>query len=73
MTKKEFSKMSFVPRGDLLRHGDTRGQEELPRDPEERLVLHYGAGGGKVQGKFPVRFSYAKDSSQVTGGLASVK
>ena len=30
-------------------------------------------GGSKVQGKFPVRFSYAKEDSQGTGGLALVK
>ena len=36
-------------------------------DHEERLVLYCGVGGGKVPGKFPERFSYAKDS-QVTGG-----
>ena len=55
-------------------HGDrTRGQEELPRDHEERLVINYGAGGGQVQGKFPVRFSYATDDSQDTGGLSIVK
>ena len=28
----------------------------------KRLVLYYGVGGSKVQGKFPERFSYAKDS-----------
>ena len=41
-------------------------------DDEERLIIYYGVGGGKVQGKFPGRFSYAKDS-QDTGGLATVK
>ena len=41
----------------------TRGQEELPRDLEERLVIYNGVGGGKVQGKFLVRFSYAKEDS----------
>ena len=58
----------------LLKHGDRiRGQEELPRDREERLVIYYGIGGGKVQGKFPVRFSCAKEDLQDTGGLAIVK
>ena len=31
------------------------------------------SGGGRVQGKFPVRFSYAKEDSRDTGGLAIVK
>ena len=53
--------------GILLKQGDrTHGQEELPPDQEERWE-------GKVQGKFPVRFSYAKEDSQDTGGLAIVK
>ena len=57
-----------------MEHGDrTRGQEELPWDHEERLVIYYGVGGGKVQGKFPVRFSYAKEDSWDTGGQAIVK
>ena len=57
-----------------MKHGDrTHGQEELPRDHEERLVIYYGVGGGKVQGKFPVRFSYATEDSQDSGGLAIVK
>ena len=42
------------------------GHEEMP-------VKYYGVGGGKVQGKFPVRFSYAKEGSQDIGGLAIVK
>ena len=58
----------------LLKHGDRiRGQEELPRDREERLVIYYEVAGGKVQWKFPVRFSYAKEDSQIAGGLAIVK
>ena len=48
--------------GDFI---EARGQEELPRDHEERLVIYYGVGGGKVQGKFPVRLPYAKEDSQV--------
>ena len=47
----------------------TSGQEELPRGHEERLVTYYRVGGDKVLGKFPVRFSYAKEDSQDTGGL----
>ena len=58
----------------LLKHGDrTCGQEELPWDHEERLVIYCGVGVAKVQGKFPVRFSYAKEDPQDTGGLAIVK
>ena len=48
----------------LLKHRDrTCGLEELPRDQQERLIIYYRVGGGKVQGKFPVRFSYAKEDS----------
>ena len=58
----------------LLKHRDkTHGQEELPWDLEERLIIYLGVGGGKVKGKFPKRFSYAKEDSQDTGGLAIVK
>ena len=58
----------------LLRHGDrTHGDKELPWNPVERLVIYLGVGGGKVQGKFLVRFSYAKEDSQDSGGLAIVK
>ena len=57
-----------------MKHRDrTRGQEELPWDHEERLAIYYGVGGGKVQGKFLVRFSYAKEDSPDFGGLAVVK
>ena len=58
----------------LGRHGAmTHGQEELPRDHEERRVLYHGLGGGRVRGKFPVRFSHAREDSQDTGDLAIVK
>ena len=58
----------------LGRHGaTTRGQEELPRDHEERQILYHRLGGGKVRGKFPVRFSHAREDPQDTGGLAIVK
>ena len=57
-----------------MNQGDrTCGHEELPWDHEERLVIYYGVVGGKVQAKFPVRFSYAKEDSQDTGSLAIVK
>ena len=49
------------------------GKKELPQDPEETLVTFLGAGGGKVKGKLPTRFSYAKEDSQIAGGLAIVK
>ena len=49
----------------------TLGQGELPGDLQERLVIYYGV-GGKVQGKFLVRFSYAKEDPQDPGGLAIV-
>ena len=49
----------------LLKHRDrTRGQEELPQDREDRLIIYYGVGEGKIQGKFPVRLSYAKEDSR---------
>ena len=59
----------------ISKHGDrTSGQKELPWNHEERLVTYYGDGGrGKVQGKFPMRFPYAKGNSQDTGGLAIVR
>ena len=58
----------------LLKQRDrTCEQQELTQDYEERLVLYFGVGGGKVQGKFPVRFSYAKEDLQDSGGLAIVK
>ena len=58
----------------LLKPRDrTRGQEELPWDHEETLVLCYGVGGDKVKGKFPVRFSCAIEKSQDSGGLPTVK
>ena len=70
---QEFLKTSLTQKGDVVKaQGGTCGQEELPGDHEERLVIYNGVGGGKVQGKFPVRFSYAKDS-QDSGGLAIVK
>lgn len=57
----------------LLKHRDrTCRQKELPEDPEERLVIYCGGEGGKVQGKFPVIFSYAEDL-QDPGGLAVVR
>ena len=55
----------------LLKHRD--GPMGMPQDHEETLVIYYGAGEGRVQGKFPVRFSYAKEDSQDTGGLAIVR
>ena len=74
MTKKEFLKISLVQKLILLKHRDrTLGQKELLWDHKERLVIYYGIGGGQVQGKFPVRFPYAKEDSQDTGGLAIVK
>ena len=74
MARKEFFKTSLMQKGDFIKAwGQDRGQEELPGHHEERLVIYYGVGGGKVQGKFLVIFSYAKEDSQGTGGLAVVK
>ena len=57
----------------LLKHGDrTHRLEELSWDSVERLVIYLGGGGGKVKEKFLERFSYAKEDSQDTGGLAIV-
>ena len=48
----------------LLKHRDkTCGEKKLPWHPEERLVIYLGVGRGKVKGKFPMRFSYAKEDS----------
>ena len=41
------------------------GRKSCPRDHEERLVTYYGVGGGKVQGKFPVRFSCDKKNHRL--------
>ena len=49
------------------------GQEEIPWDCKERLIMYLGVGGGEVKGKFPNGFLYAKEDSQATGGLAIVK
>ena len=74
MIKKEFLKTSLVQKGDFIKaRGRTHGQKELPQDPEERLVIYYGVGEGKVQEKFPKGFSYAKEDSQDSGDLAIVK
>ena len=72
--KKEFLKTSLVQKGDFIEARDrAHRQKELPQDLEERLDIYYGVGGAKVQGKFSVRFSYAKEDSQDTGSLAIVK
>ena len=57
----------------LLNHGDrTRGQKELHWGCEVWLIIYHGLEGGKVKGKFPKRFSNAKDS-QTIGGLTIVR
>ena len=57
MAKKEFLKTPLVHNSGFIK---ARG-----RDPEERLVRYYGAGGGKVQRKFPGGFSYAKEDFRI--------
>ena len=73
MAKKEFLKTSLVQKGDFIKawRQDPWAGRAVP-DPVERRVIHLGVGGGQVQGKFPVRFSYANDS-QDPGGLAMVQ
>ena len=67
-------KMPLVQKGDFIKvRGQDPWPEELPRDHEERLVIYCGVGGGKVQGKFPVRFSYAKEDFSHSGSLAIVR
>ena len=62
---------SLVQRVVLLKHGDrAQGQEELPWDCEERLIIL--GEGGKGKGMFPKGLSHAKHS-QDTGGLDIVK
>ena len=74
MAKKEFLKTSLVQKHAFIK---ARGQDpwagRAAPDPVERLLIYLGVGGGKVQGKFLVRFSYAKEDSQDSGGLAIVK
>ena len=58
----------------LSKHRDrTHGQKELHWGCEEWLVTYYVAGEVKAKGKFPKRFSFAKEDSQDTGGPAIVK
>ena len=47
--------------------------ERVAQDHEERLVIYYGVEAGKVQGKFQVRFSCAREDSQDTGGPSVVR
>ena len=50
----------------LLKHRDkTRGQEEPPRDHEERLIIYLVVGGGKVKGKFPKDFHMLKKTHRI--------
>ena len=49
------------------------GRKSCPGTMRRDWVYTMELGRGKVQGKFPVRFSYAKEDSQDIGGLASVK
>ena len=48
-------------------------KKSCPRTMRRDWLYTMEFGGGKVQGKFPVRLSYAKEDSQDTGGLAVVK
>ena len=74
MDKKECLKMSLVQKGDFTEaQGLNPWAEGAALHPVDILVLYLGVGGGKVKGKFPVRFSYAKEDSQDTGGLAIVR
>ena len=65
--------MSLVQKGGFIKAQEQDlWAERSAQDHEERLVIYYGVGGGKVQGKFPVRFSYAKKDFQ-DSGLAIVR
>ena len=44
---------------------ESLGQEELPQDHGERLVIYYGVGEVKVQGKFPMRFYMLKKTLRI--------
>ena len=56
--KTEFLKTSFVQKADFMKAwGQGQWAERAALDPVERLLVYLGVGGGKVQGKFPVRFS----------------
>ena len=65
---------SLVQKGDFIKAGrqDPWAGRAVP-DPLKRLLIHLGVGGGKVQRKFLLRFSYANEDSQDTEGLATVK
>ena len=49
------------------------GRKSYPGTMRKDWVYTLEVGGGKVQGKLPVRFSYAKEDSGDIGGLAVVK
>ena len=51
-------KTSLVQKGDFVKAwGQDPWAGRAAPDPVERLLIYLGVGGGKVQGKFPVRFS----------------
>ena len=58
----------------LLKHGTGPvGRKSCPGTMRRDWFYTMGLEGGKVQGKFPVRFLYAKEDSQDIGGLAIVQ
>ena len=65
--KKEFLKTSLVQKGDFIK---AQGQGPWARKSCTGVVksdwlLYYGVGDGRANGKFPKRYSYAKEDSRI--------
>ena len=66
MAQKEFLKTSLVQKVDFIEvRGQDPGAEGVAWGHEERLVIYYGVRGGKLQGNFPVGFSYGKEDLHI--------
>ena len=64
----------LVQKADFIKaQGQDPWAERAALGPRGETGYILGDGGGKVQVKFPMRLPYAKEDSQDTGGLASVK
>ena len=72
-SQERILEMSLVQKGNFIK---ARGQDpwaERAVPGTMRDWLYHGDRGGRVQGKFPKRFSYAREDSQDIGGPAIVK
>ena len=56
----------MVQKGDFIKaQKQDLWAEELPGDPEERLVLYLGVGGGKLKGSFQGDFQVLKKTHKI--------